>query len=162
MLDNFERLVTAGPFVTDLLAACPRLKALVTSRVLLGVSSEHVYSVSPLPLPAPPPAGAAVPLDALTKSEAVQLFVTRAQAVRPEFALTQGNGVAVAAICRRLDGLPLAIELAAVRVRHLPPSELVARLAQRLPLLTGGPRDQPRRLQTMRDTILWSHDLLTT
>jgi len=160
VLDNFEQVLEAGSLVAGLLVACPRLTALVTSRALLGVSGERTYPAPPLGLPAAPPAGAAVPLHALLASEAVRLFVERAQAVRPDFALTQGNAAAVAAICQRLDGLPLAIELAAGRVRHLPPSELLARLAHRLPLLTGGPRDQPARLQTMRDAIAWSHDLL--
>jgi predicted ATPase/DNA-binding NarL/FixJ family response regulator len=162
VLDNFEQVLGGALLVADLLGACPRLTALVTSRALLGVSGERTYPVPPLGLPAAPPGGAAVPLYALVESEAVRLFVERAQAIRPDFALTQGNAAAVAAICQRLDGLPLAIELAAGRVRHLPPSELLARLAHRLPLLTGGPRDQPVRLQTMRDAIAWSHDLLAS
>jgi predicted ATPase/DNA-binding CsgD family transcriptional regulator len=161
VLDNFEQLMPAAPLLTDLLAACPRLTILVTSRTLLGVSGERTYTVPPLGLPAPPSGGATVSLDALGVAEAVQLFVDRAQAVRSEFALDQGNAAAVAGLCQRLDGLPLAIELAAARVRHLPPSELLARLALRLPLLTGGPHDQPLRLQTMRDAIAWSHDLLS-
>ena len=160
VLDNFEQLVAGAPLVTDLLGACPRLTVLVTSRALLGVSGERTYPVPPLGLPAALPGGAAVPLDALATSEAVRLFVERAQAVRPDFDLTQSNAAAAAAICQRLDGLPLAIELAAARVRHLPPSELLARLAHRLPLLTGGPRDQPVRLQTMRGAIAWSYELL--
>ena len=161
VLDNFEQVAQGAPLLTEFLGACPRLTALVTSRALLGVSGERAYPVPPLGLPAAPPAGAAH-LDTLAASEAVRLFVDRAQAVRPDFALTQGNVAAVAAICQRLDGLPLAIELAAGRVRHFPPSELLARLAHRLPLLTGGPRDQPVRLQTMRDAIAWSHDLLAS
>jgi predicted ATPase/DNA-binding NarL/FixJ family response regulator len=161
ILDNFERVLEAAPLVTELLASCPQLTALVTSRTLLGVSGEHIYPVPPLELPMPLPGGTAIPLDALASSAAVQLFVERARAVRPNFTPTQQNAGAVAAICHRLDGLPLAIELAAARVRHLPPPELLARLAYRLPLLTGGPRDQPARLQTMRDAIAWSHDLLS-
>jgi len=162
VLDNFEQVVEGAPLVAELLSACPRLTALVTSRALLGVSGERTFPVPPLGLPVAPPAGAAVPLHILMASEAVRLFVDRAQTVRPDFVLTQGNAAAVAAICQRLDGLPLAIELAAARVRHLPPSELLARLAPRLPLLTGGPRDQPVRLQTMRDAITWSYDLLAS
>jgi predicted ATPase len=160
VLDNFEHLAEAAPLVADLMGGCPGLTVLVTSRTLLGVSGERTYLVPPLALPASPSGGAAVPLDALGASEAVRLFVERAQAVCPNFALTQANGAAVAAICHRLDGLPLGIELAAARVRHLPPPELLVRLGHRLPLLTGGPRDQPVRLQTMRDAIAWSHDLL--
>ena len=120
ILDNFEHLAEAAPLVTDLLAACPGLTALITSRALLGVSGEQTYLAPPLALPASPSGGAAVSLDALAASEAVRLFVERAQAVRPGFILTQGNAAAVAAICQRLDGLPLAIELAAARVRHPP------------------------------------------
>ncbi|HEU0115594.1 MAG TPA: NB-ARC domain-containing protein, partial [Thermomicrobiales bacterium] len=160
VLDNFEHLLPAAPLVTELLAACPRLTVLATSRALLGVSGEHLYPTPPLRLPAPPAGGAAVSPDALLAADAVRLFVARAQAANPDFVLTQHNAAATAAICRRLDGLPLAIELAAARARHVPPPELLTRLAYRLPLLTGGPRDQPVRLQTMRDAIAWSHDLL--
>ena len=161
ILDNFEQVLEAAPLVTELLVSCPQLRALVTSRTLLGVSGEQIYPVPPLELPTPLRGGPAIPLEALASSAAVQLFVGRARAVRPNFTPTQQNAAAVAAICHRLDGLPLAIELAAARVRHLPPPELLVRLAHRLPLLTGGPRDQPARLQTMRDAIAWSHDLLS-
>jgi predicted ATPase/DNA-binding XRE family transcriptional regulator len=161
VLDNFERLVEAGPLLVELLAACPRLTALVTSRALLGVSGEQSYLVPPLQLPVPLHAKAANSLSALAANEAVSLFVDRARAVRPDFVLNQENATIVAAICGRLDGLPLAIELAAARVRHLPPADLLSRLACRLPLLTGGPRDQPVRLQTMYGAISWSYDLLS-
>jgi predicted ATPase/DNA-binding NarL/FixJ family response regulator len=161
ILDNFEQVLEAAPMVTELLVSCPQLRALVTSRTLLGVSGEQIYPVPPLELPTPLRGGTAIPLEVLASSAAVQLFVERVRAVRPNFTPTQQNAAAVAAICHRLDGLPLAIELAAARVRHLPPPELLVRLAHRLPLLTGGPRDQPARLQTMRDAIAWSHDLLS-
>src|SRR5215203_3311252 len=161
ILDNFEQVLEAAPMVTELLVSCPQLRALVTSRTLLGVSGEQIYPVPPLELPTPLRGGTAIPLEVLASSAAVQLFVERVRAVRPNFTPTQQNAAAVAAICHRLDGLPLAIELAAARVRHLPPPELLIRLAHRLPLLTGGPRDQPARLQTMRDAIAWSHDLLS-
>jgi non-specific serine/threonine protein kinase len=160
VLDNFEHVIAAAPLLSNLLRACPNLRILVTSRALLGLSGEQAYPVPPLALPATSPRGVGVDLASLTASPAVQLFVDRAQAVRPDFVFTQEHALAVVAICQRLDGLPLAIELAAARVRHLPPSALLARLAQRLPLLTGGPRDQPARLRTMRDAIAWSHDLL--
>ena len=158
VLDNFEQVVEAAPLVADLLAACPGLKVLVTSRVRLRVSAEHEHAVPPLGLAE---TGEHAPVDAAAASEAVRLFVARAQAVKADFALTAENAATVAAICRRLDGLPLAIELAAARVKVLPPRALLARLEQRLPLLTGGGRDLPARQQTMRDTIAWSHDLLT-
>ena len=158
VLDNFEHVVEAAPLVADLLAACPGLKALVTSRVRLRVSGEREYPVPPLAL-APPDGQAGG--DRVAQSEAVRLFVERAQSVRPDFALTAENAGAVAAICARLDGLPLAIELAAARVKVLPPGALLARLERRLPLLTGGGRDLPARQQTMRDTIAWSHGLLS-
>src|SRR5688500_17263609 len=157
VLDNFESVTAAAPVVAELLAACPRLKALVTSRAVLRVSGEHDFPVPPLPLPDL----ARLPsLEQLAQHGAVRLFVERAAAARSDFALTEANAVAVASICRRLDGLPLAIELAAARVSLLPPAALLARLERRLPLLTGGPRDQPARLQTMRNAIAWSYDLL--
>ncbi len=156
VLDNFEQVVEAAPWVADLLAACAGLKVLVTSRVRLRVSGEQEYPVPPLRLSAGTDRGEN-PSDA----EAVRLFVARARAVRPDFELTAENAPTVAAICRRLDGLPLAIELAAARVKILPPVVLLARLKQRLPLLTGRGRDLPTRLQTMRDAIGWSYDLLS-
>ncbi|HET7094938.1 MAG TPA: AAA family ATPase, partial [Thermomicrobiales bacterium] len=155
-LDNLEHLLTAVPLITALLAACPRLTVLVTSQILLRVSGEHQFPVPPLALP-----GAEDPPARLADAEAVRLFVARARAVRPDFALTDETAPAVAAICRRLDGLPLAIELAAARLRHLSPESLLGRLDRRLPLLTDGPRDEPARLRAMRDAIAWSHDLLT-
>jgi non-specific serine/threonine protein kinase len=156
VLDNFEHLVAAAPQLSDLIAACPGLTALVTSRVRLRLSGEREYPISPLALtPAGQPGADVIP------AGAVRLFAERVRAVLPDFALTGENAAAVAEVCRRLDGLPLAIELAAARVKALPPAVLLDRLEQRLPLLTGGPRDLPLRQQTMRDTIAWSHDLLT-
>ncbi|HSU83290.1 MAG TPA: AAA family ATPase, partial [Thermoanaerobaculia bacterium] len=156
VLDNVEHLVEVAPAVGELLAACPGLKVLATSRLPLRLRGEREYPVPPLALP--PTSGMAP--DQLLQYEAVRLFVARAQAVRAEFTLTPEIAPAVAEITRRLDGLPLAIELAAARVRLLPPAALLARLEQRLPLLTGGPRDAPARQQTLRDAIAWSFDLL--
>jgi predicted ATPase/transcriptional regulator with XRE-family HTH domain len=157
VLDNFEHVVAAAPEIADLLAACPQLVALVTSRVTLRVRGEREYSVAPLTLPDL----AHVPtLEVVAETPAVQLFVQRAQAVDPNFALTQANAAAVAAICRRLDGLPLALELAAARTKLLPPTLLLARLDRVLPLLVGGLRDLPARQQTMRQAVAWSYDLL--
>ncbi len=156
VLDNVEHLLAAVPLVTDLLAACPRLTVLATSRTLLRVSGEHHFPVLPLALPDP-----AAPPARLAEAEAVRLFVARAHAVRPDFVLTDETAPAVAAICGRVDGLPLAIELAAARMRHLSAGSLLGRMDRRLPLLTGGPHDEPARLRTMRDAIAWSHDLLT-
>lgn len=158
VLDNFERVVEATPLVVTLLAACPGLAVMATSRERLRVSGEREHAVPPLAL--------AVPDDAPSGedgagSEAVRLFVARAQEIREDFALTEENAAAVAAICHRLDGLPLAIELAAARVAHLPPMALLARLERRLPLLTGGARDLPDRQRTIRNTIAWSYDLLS-
>jgi predicted ATPase len=156
VLDNFEQVVNAAPVIADLLAACPRVKLLVTSRIPLRVSGEHVYAVSPLAIP---DSGTTVTADEHAAS-AIRLFVERANAADHRFTLTEANASTVAEICRRLDGLPLAIELAAARVAVLPPAALLLRLEKRLPLLTSGPRDAPPRLRTMRDAIAWSYDLL--
>jgi predicted ATPase len=158
ILDNFEQVVEAAPVISDLLTACPRLTVLVTSREYLRLTGEMDVPLAPLALPAP---DQATSFDDIGKSDAVQLFVQRAEAASPTFRLTEENAATVAAICRRLDGLPLAIELAASRIKVLSPRALLARLEQRLILLTGGARDLPARLQTMRDAIAWSYDLLT-
>ena len=158
VLDNVEHVVDAVAFVVDLLAACPHLAVLATSRARLRVSGEREHVVPPLALPEPAHAPSVA---AVSVSAAVRLFVARAQAVHEDFALTVENASAAAEICRRLDGLPLAIELAAVRVKILPPPALLTRLERRLPMLTGGGRDLPARQQTMRDAIAWSNDLLT-
>jgi predicted ATPase/class 3 adenylate cyclase len=167
VLDNFEQVLGAAPLVVELLAACPGLKLLVTSRAVLHVRGEREFPVPPLPLPADqgPGAPSAAPGDGdvlarASASPAVQLFVERALDVRPDFALTPENAAAVAAICARLDGLPLAIELAAARIKLLTPQLLLARLDRRLELLTGGARDLPARQQTLRGAIAWSYDLL--
>jgi predicted ATPase/class 3 adenylate cyclase len=157
LLDNFEQVLGAAPMVVELLAACPRLKVLVTSRAVLHVSGEQAYPVPPLSLPDQKDANAP---DYVAASEAVMLFVERAQAVNPSFAVTDANASVVVEICRRLDGLPLAIELAAAPSRLLPPRALLARLERRLQLLKGGARDLPARQQTLRATIDWSYALL--
>ncbi|MCA9876717.1 MAG: tetratricopeptide repeat protein, partial [Thermomicrobiales bacterium] len=156
VLDNFEQVLDAAPLVVTLLGACPRLTVLVTSRAALHVSGEREYSVLPLAT-----AAETLRSDAVATTPAIRLFVERATAVDPGFALTDDNAAAIAAICQRLDGLPLAIELAAARSKVLSPALLLPRLSHRLPLLTRGPRDAPARLQTMYDAITWSHDLLT-
>ncbi len=158
VVDNVEHLEVAAPVLPAILAAVPGSTILATSRVILRVSGEHPYPVPPL---AVPPADAIPSAASLAGSEAVRLFVTRAAEARPEFVLTDANAATVAGICRQLDGLPLALELAAARVRVLPPEALLARLDRRLSLLTGGPRDQPARLRTLREAISWSHDLLS-
>jgi predicted ATPase/transcriptional regulator with XRE-family HTH domain len=157
-LDNLEHLLAAAPLIADLLAAGPRLAVLVTSRARLRLRGEREMPVPPLAVPAV--GDSPVHLDEVTNTAAVRLFVDRAGEVQPGFVLTQENAEAVVEICRRLDGLPLAIELAAARVKVLPPAELRLRLQQRLPLLSGGARDLPLRQQTMRDAIAWSYDLL--
>jgi predicted ATPase/class 3 adenylate cyclase len=157
LLDNFEHVIAAAPFVAGLLGRCPGLTVLATSRGLLHLAGEREYPVPPLAVPDPahlPPA------DELARTESIALFVERARAVRPDFALTADNAVAVAAICARLDGLPLAIELAAARVRLLSPTAIASRLEQSLGLLAGGARDLPERQQTLRGAIAWSYDLL--
>ena len=163
VLDNFEQVVTAAPLVADLLSACRRLKVLVTSRAALHLLGEREFPLGPLPVPDPaalPRTGADL-VSALEQFAAVALFVARAQAVQPAFALTPENALAVAAICARLDGLPLAIELAAARSKTLTPQALLARLDRRLPLLTGGARDLPDRHQTLVAAIAWSYNLLS-
>src|SRR5215471_6705278 len=157
-LDNFEQVVGAAPLLSELLAAAPGLVMLVTSRTVLRLSGEHEFPVPPLPVP---PAGAAPDPADLQDYASVQLFVERAHAADPGFELTAENAGAVAEICRRLDGLPLAIELAAARSRLLPPQALLARLDDRMSLLTGGARDLPERQRTLRNTLDWSFGLLS-
>jgi predicted ATPase/class 3 adenylate cyclase len=158
LLDNMEQVTGAGPLLVELLQACPNIKMLVTSREQLHLRGEQIFPVPPLSLPA---LGGKLPsLDKLTQYEAVRLFIERAQAVRPIFQVTNENAPAVAEICVRLDGLPLAIELAASRIRLFSPQALLDRLEHRLTLLSGGARDLPARQQTLRDTIAWSYDLL--
>jgi len=157
LLDNLEQVLDAAPLLAKLLAACPGLSLLATSREPLHLSGEHEFPVPPLRLP--DPRDYAEP-GALRRVEAVALFEERARAVRPDFALAAEDAPAVAELCTRLDGLPLAIELAAARVKVFAPQALLARLDRRLGLLTGGPRDQPARLRSLRDAVAWSHDLL--
>ena len=158
VFDNFEHVATAATVIADLLAACPMLTVLTTSREPLRIRAEYDYEVNPLVLP---DLRNVPPLDELARVPAVDLFVRRAEAANRRFALTVENARVVAEIAVRLDGLPLAIELAATRVKVLPPSALLQRLERRLPLLTIGARDLPGRQQTLRDTIAWSHDLLS-
>lgn len=158
ILDNFEQLVGSARLASDLLAACPHLKLLVTSRTALRLRGEREFPVPPLSLPDPK---RLPPLAELAQSPAVALFLDRAQAVRPDVELTNDNAGAIVEICHRLDGLPLAIELAAARTKLLAPPAMLARLTNRLNVLTGGPRDLPERHQTLRDTIAWSYDLLS-
>jgi predicted ATPase len=157
LLDNFEHLISAAPMVADLMSIEPSLKILISSREPLHVYGEHEFPVPPLALPdsrsLPPP-------EVLPEYSALALFVQRAAAVKPNFKLTQDNAAAVTEICVRLDGLPLAIELAAARIKFLPPSDLLKRLASSLQLLTGGSKDLPARQQTLRGAIDWSYDLL--
>jgi predicted ATPase/class 3 adenylate cyclase len=157
VLDNFEQVLGAGGLVTELLRATAHLKVIVTSRAVLRVSGEQEFPVPPLPLPTVTYTGTA---ESLTAFDAVRLFLERALAVRPDFTVTNENAPAVAGIVARLDGLPLAIELAAARVRILGPSAIFERLGDRLSLLSGGGRDLPARQQTLRGAIDWSYDLL--
>jgi predicted ATPase/DNA-binding CsgD family transcriptional regulator len=157
LLDNCEHLLTAtAELVAAILASCPAVQVLATSRARLRVRGEQVLPVEPLPLPAAEHPG----FDDAAESEAVRLFVERARAARPDFALTATNADTVSALCRQLDGLPLAIELAAARTAGFPPEMLLALVTSRLPLLGDGPHDVPPRQQTMRATIAWSYDLL--
>jgi predicted ATPase len=157
LLDNFEHLVQAAPTVAELLAMAPNLKILVTSRAALHVYGEHEF---PVPALAVPDLRCIPPVEVLSQYPAVALFVQRAVAAKPDFELNRQNAPAVTEICTRLDGLPLAIELAAARVKVLSPSSMLTRLASRLQLLTGGARDLPTRQQTLRGAIDWSYDLL--
>ena len=160
VLDSLEHLRTAATLLTDLIRACPQLKVLVTSRTPLGLYGEHEFPVAPLPLPERSTLAPDHYRQCLDYP-AVRLFVERATEVRPGFKLGPDNANAVLEICHRLDGLPLAIELAAARVKFLSPAALLERLAQRLDVLTGGGRSRPNRFQTMRDTIGWSYELLS-
>ncbi len=157
MLDNFEQIVAAASAVSGLAQACAHLKIVVTSRALLRVRGEREFPVTPLALP---DTQQTLSVDQLSRYAAVELFVQRAVEVRPDFTLTQDDALAVAEICQRLDGLPLAIELAAARIKLLPPLAMLKRLEHRLPLLTGGARDLPERQQTLRNAIEWSYLLL--
>jgi predicted ATPase/class 3 adenylate cyclase len=158
VLDNFEQLISSALVVAELSAGCPNLQIMVTSREILRVAAKQHFPVPSLRTPAPE---AAVSLEEAADYDAVNLFLQRARAVRPEFALTPENAPAVAGICARLAGLPLAIELAAARVRLFPPDALLERLQSPLDLLTGGPRDAPARHQALRATMDWSYSLLS-
>jgi predicted ATPase/class 3 adenylate cyclase len=156
LLDNFEQVVVAAPLLSELLAAAPQLNVLVTSREVLHLRGEQEFPVPPLALPDPKHAR----LETLSQYAAVELFIARALDVNPDFAVTNESAPAVAEICARLDGLPLAIELAAARIKLFSTKALLARLEQRLALLTSGARDLPVRQQTLRNTIDWSYHLL--
>jgi predicted ATPase/DNA-binding CsgD family transcriptional regulator len=158
LIDNFEQVLDAAPLIARILGEVPPLKVLVTSRAPLKVRGEREYPLAPLAVRTN---GEVPSRDHAAWPAAVRLFADRAQAVQPAFALTAANAGTVTEICRRLDGLPLALELAAARVRSLPPASLLVRLEQRLPLLSEGQRDLPERQQTMRNAIAWSHALLT-
>jgi predicted ATPase len=155
LLDNFEQIISAAPLLTELLSACAGLRLLVTSRDALRLRGEQEFLLSPLPVPDRPA------FEAVHTSPSVALFVQRAQAAQLDFQLTAQNAAAVAEICARLDGLPLALELAAARIRLFPPPAMLAHLRESpLHLLSRGPRDLPERQQTLRRAILWSYDLL--
>jgi predicted ATPase len=158
VVDNFEQVAEAGPLIEELLTAAPRLRALVTSRVVLSLRGEQEYAVPPLHVPEPgrPPTG----LAALGAVEAVRLFSERARAANSRFGLTEQNAPVIAEITARLDGLPLAIELAATRTKVLTPEQILSRLERRLSILTSGARSLPERQRTLRAAIAWSHDLL--
>jgi predicted ATPase/class 3 adenylate cyclase len=179
LLDNFEQVLDAAPLIAELLAAAPGLKVLITSRAVLHLYGEHEFAVPPLALPPQEPRTknrepglatqgtvlssrfSVLPLmEELTQYDAVKLFIARAQAAKANFTVKNDDAPAIAEICYRLDGLPLAIELAAARIKFFPPEALLARLERRLQMLTGGPRDLPVRQQTLRNTIDWSYNLL--
>jgi predicted ATPase/DNA-binding CsgD family transcriptional regulator len=155
VLDNFEHVITAGPQLSELLNACPGLKMLVTSRSLLHLTGEHEFAVLPLSIP-----NLNSPIASLSSFPSVQLFLSRAQALKPDLQLNDANASAIAEICARLDGLPLALELAAARIKVLPPPAMRAWLDQSLQLLTDGARDAPERHQSLQNAIQWSYGLL--
>ena len=159
VLDNFEQVLRAAPLVSDLLSTARHLKVLVTSRAVLRLYGEHEFEVPPLTLP---DLKRLPSLPELAQLPSIALFTARARAVQPGFTLTSHNAPAVAELCTHLDGLPLAIELAAARIKLLSPHEIATRLSNRLALLTDGAQNLPRRQQTMRNTLDWSYDLLTT
>jgi predicted ATPase len=166
VLDNFEQLVTAAPLVAGILASAPQVKILATSRATLHITGEHKFEVKPLAVPSKPrPAQVNRAMerspDEIAGYPSVELFVQRTRAIKPSFTLTSVNAAHVAELCRRLDGLPLAIELAAARGKLLSPQALLERLSQRLNMLTGGAHDLPQRQRTLRDTIDWSYQLLS-
>jgi len=163
LLDNFEQVISAAPLLTELLAACAELKLLVTSRETLRVRGEHEFPLLPLELSNLARMPDQLSVETLSQYPSIALFVERARASLPDFQLTADNARAVAEICARLDGLPLAIELAAARIKLLSPQAMLTRLQESsLRLLTGGTRDAPERQQTLRNTVQWSYDLLTT
>src|SRR5215208_438710 len=162
LLDNFEQIIEAGPIVGALLAKAPDLSLLITSRAPLRIQGEHEHPVPPLRLPSEDARpGSFLSSRKVGQYGAIALFMQRARAVDPGFKLTEENVAIVTAICRRLDGLPLAIELAATRMRVLSAPALLALLERGLVVLTGGQRDQPERLRTMRQAIAWSYELLS-
>ncbi|MGH9005459.1 MAG: ATP-binding protein, partial [Acidimicrobiia bacterium] len=158
VVDNFEQVAEAGPVIEELLTAAPKLRTMVTSRVVLSLRGEQEYAVPPLHVP--DPGRAPTGLAALGAVEAVRLFSERARAANPRFELTERNALVVAEITARLDGLPLAIELAATRTKVLTPEQILSRLERRLSILTSGARSLPERQRTLRATIAWSHELL--
>ena len=158
VLDNFEQVIEVSTLLVELLEACPALKLLVTSREVLRLHGEHQFAVPPLAFPDPRHLPDA---ESLAQVPAVHLFLQRAQAIKSDFQMTTDNAATIAEICIRLDGLPLAIELAAARIKLLAPQALLARLDRRLPILTGGARDLPLRQRTLRNTLAWSYELLT-
>lgn len=157
VLDNFEHVMPAAPELTSLMMACPHLKLLVSSREMLRLQGEHEFTVPPLALPKRTHLPA---IEVLSQYASVALFLERALAIKPDLVITRANIQAIATICVRLDGLPLAIELAAARVKLLPPAALLQQLTHRFELLTGGARNAPERQQTMRNTVAWSYNLL--
>ncbi|MEV4622849.1 DUF4062 domain-containing protein [Asanoa sp. NPDC049573] len=156
VVDNFEHVADAAPVLADILAGAADVTALVTSRSPLRISGEHAFALEPLAIP-----DRDITLDVVRHYGSVRLFVDRARAASGEFTLTADNLDAVVGICRRLEGLPLAIELAAAKIRVLPPAAILQRMGRPLELLTGGPRDLPDRQRTLRDTVAWSYDLLS-